>query len=104
MTRVHRELELYYINIHRQTSKTGQHLQCTCAKCRIALFLARVTCSRSYGYYILYIHRSDWQVNKDARDRDSDYCGNAVSGSDLGDPKMQFTGSASRGVGGWEKT
>ena len=24
-------------------------------------------------------------------------------GSDLGDPKMKFTGSASRGVGGWEK-
>ena len=55
MTRVHRALEMYYINIHRQTSKTGQHLQCTCAKCRIALFLARVTCSRVYRYYILYI-------------------------------------------------
>ena len=41
--------------IREQTSKTGRHLQCTCAKCRIALFLARVTCSRSYGYYILYI-------------------------------------------------
>ena len=45
----------HYIYIHGQTSKTGQHLQCTCAKCRIALFLARETCSRSYGYYILYI-------------------------------------------------
>ena len=45
----------HYIHIHSQTSKTGQHLQCTCTKCRIALFLARETCSRSYGYYILYI-------------------------------------------------
>ena len=26
------------------------------------------------------IHRSEWQVNKDARDRDSDYCGNTVLG------------------------
>ena len=34
---------------------TSQHLQCTCVKCRIALFLARETYSRSYGYYILYI-------------------------------------------------
>ena len=41
--------------------------------------------------WILYvIHRGDWQVNKAARDRDSDYCGNAVFGSDLGDPEMQF--------------
>ena len=42
-----------------------------------------MTCSRSYGYYILYIKdRNDWQFNKDAsaRDRDnaSDYCVNAV--------------------------
>ena len=47
------ESTLHYI--HGQTSKTGQYLQCTCAKCKIALFLAKVPCSRSYGYYILYI-------------------------------------------------
>ena len=29
--------------------------------------------------WVLYIiHRKDWQVNKVARDRDSDYCGIAV--------------------------
>ena len=44
-----------YFCLDSLTPKTGQQLQCTCAKCRIALFLARVTCSRSYGYYILYI-------------------------------------------------
>ena len=47
------ESTIHYI--HKQMSKIGQHLQCTCAKCRIALFLARATCLRSYGYYILYI-------------------------------------------------
>ena len=54
--------------------------------------------------WVLYIiHRKDWQVNKVARDRDSDYCGIAVLVRIWGIPKCSITGSASQGVGGWEK-